>query len=556
MGENGAGKSTLMKVAGGVVRPDAGSVQVAGRPVLLSSPRDAARAGIQVVFQELTVLDDLDVAHNLLVGDLPVRWGAVDRRALYARAGQLLDELGVDLDPRTRAGRLGVGRKQLLELARAVAQRPRVLVLDEPTSSLGRTEEQVLFALVERLRRDGVGIAYTSHRMGEVLSLADRVTVLRDGRHVMTADASVRVPRRPHPLDGRSRAGQLDPGARGTGRTVLMGRGLVHAPSWRGSTWSCAPGRCWAWPGCSAPAAARRRGCSRARPALGGGDDPGRPAVRAAQRARRRAGRGLLPARGPQAGRPGARHVDRGQHRAAQLRSLRRRGLVSRRAIAERAATWVRRLAVRTPDTTRPVGLLSGGNQQKVALAKWLATGPRVVLLDEPTRGVDVGAKAEIHALVRELAASGAAVLVISSELPEVLAVSDRIAVMAAGRVTGTVPAAGATRSACSSWPSPPPASERWPRERWSHGRRRRSDRRRRGSARAARSGMAQPAARRPPVLGLLGLVAWFSSASPYFLDGVNATNLVTDASTLLVCAFGMTLVVLIGEIDLSVAPW
>ncbi|RVT81791.1 sugar ABC transporter ATP-binding protein [Rhodobacteraceae bacterium CCMM004] len=447
MGENGAGKSTLMKIAAGLYRPDAGSIAVDGAATSFAGPADATAHGIHTVFQELTVLDNLDVGRNVMMGHEPGRGPLLDRRALRRAAQEVLDRLGIALDAATPAARLSTGARQMVEIARACATAPRVLILDEPTSSLGSHEEETLFALIDRLKAMGVGIVYITHRMSEVFRLADRLTVLRDGRHVVTGpaaefdrDSLIRamvgrdVEDRSHGMVSRDLPPALSVARVTRGRAV------------RGATLRLHEGEVL---GLAGLMGAGRTELARL---MAGADQPdsGSMVLFGAPYAPRDVAEAIA---------AGVVYVPEDRKDLGLVLSLsvaenislpayrqhRRAGLLDLAALRRRAADWAGRLGVKAPSPAVRVDTLSGGNQQKVVLAKWLAMAPRVVLLDEPTRGVDVGAKAEIHARIRALAADGAAVLVISSELPEVLSVADRIAVMAGGRVVGTVPAAKAS---------------------------------------------------------------------------------------------------------------
>jgi ABC-type sugar transport system ATPase subunit len=449
MGENGAGKSTLMKIAAGVHRPDEGRILVEGRGVVLARPADATAVGLFTVFQELTVLPNRSVAENLLIGREPVLAGGLwlDRRAMLAEAQAALDRLGVPIDAAAPASGLSAGQRQMVEIARAAAQEPRVLVLDEPTSSLGRSEEELLFALVGRLRDRGVGIVYITHRMSEVFRLSDRITVLRDGRLVTSGPAAgfsreslIRA------MVGRGVEEQRQGSATAHLAGAVEVRGIARGPVLRGVDLVLHAGEVL---GIAGLMGAGRTELARV---LAGIDRPseGRMAL---------FGEPYAPRDVAEAVARGVAYVSEDRKALGvvlsqsvadnialpSLRRLSRRGVVGRRALSGLARDWMGRLGVKATSPEVAVDTLSGGNQQKVALARWLAVGPRVILLDEPTRGVDVGAKAEIHGLIRKLAAEGAAVMVISSELPEVLQVSDRIAVMAQGRVVGVVPAEGAT---------------------------------------------------------------------------------------------------------------
>ncbi len=449
MGENGAGKSTLMKIASGLFPPDSGTIRAGEAEVAFPSPAAAKAAGIHTVFQELTVLPNRTVAENLLIGREPVRAGGLwlDTRAMRREAEGILSRLGIDLRPDALAGTLSTGQRQMVEIARACAQNPKVLILDEPTSSLGRAEEELLFELVRKLRADGVGIIYITHRMSEVFALSDRTTVLRDGRFVLTEETAK--------LDRAALIRAM------VGRDVAEGRHGLDIDA--------------------LPVALEAQGLSRGKAVRGAdltlhaGEVLGVAGLMGAGRTelarliagidRSEAGEMRLFGE-PYAPRDVAGALARGVAYVSEdrkglglvlplsvadnialpsLQSLARRQVVAPRRIGDFARGWMQKLGVKAASGGVAVETLSGGNQQKVALAKWLATHPRVILLDEPTRGVDVGAKAEIYALIRQLAENGTAVLAISSELPELLQISDRIAVVAQGRIAGVVSASEAT---------------------------------------------------------------------------------------------------------------
>jgi ABC-type sugar transport system ATPase subunit len=450
-GENGAGKSTLGKVLAGVHRPDAGRLSVGGRPVRFESPREALDAGVAMVHQELAFCPNLSVAENLCLGRLPASGVLVKRGELRRRAQDTLQAIGVSLDPDRPAGSLTIGQRQMLQIAAAVGRGARVIVFDEPTSSLGEQETAQLFHLLERLRAQRVTCLYVSHRMAEIFRVCDSVTVLRDGRHVATRPVAsldetalvqmmigrrleTRVPDHLGSPPGPERLRVEAFGSPGRFQDVQL---AVRSGEVVGLAGLVGAGR------------------SELAQALFGLDPraTGRVLVDGAVARIRgpvdalRLGLGLVP-------------EDR-QHQGLVLllggranTTLPILGRLSRlnwiRQGAERELTrdYFDRLSVRSPYVDFPVAGLSGGNQQKIVLAKWLAARCRILILDEPTRGVDVGAKAEIHALVDRLAAEGNAVLLISSELPELLALSTRILVLRGGRLAGEVPRSQASEEA------------------------------------------------------------------------------------------------------------
>ena len=446
VGENGAGKSTLMKIVSGVYTPDEGTLAFAGGQRRFGAPRDAQRAGIGIVHQEFNLLPERSVAENVYLGHEPVRRGLVDRGAMLSRTADLLASIGeTALPPGARVGRLGVARQQIVEIVKALALDARLLIMDEPTAALADNEVERLYALVRRLQQRGIGVLYVSHRLREVFDLADRITVLKDGRLVTTVNAADTDPDRlvrhmvgrdlssyyperagpdePRPVrltvrkggnrklrdvDLRLRAGEVlgVGGLQGSGRSALARALFGVVPFTTGDvTLDGEPVRL------RSPRAAMRAGIAYVtEDRKGEGIVAGRSVLDNALLA----GRAVRPA-----------------WRGRAARTARIRELLA--AVDVRAAT-----------EDQEIRFLSGGNQQKVVLARWLALGPGILLFDEPTRGIDVGAKSAIHDLVRRLARDGAAVLMISSDLPELLGMSDRIIVLRDGRIAGEL-SAGAT---------------------------------------------------------------------------------------------------------------
>jgi L-arabinose transport system ATP-binding protein len=440
VGENGAGKSTLLKVLSGAHLPDSGDVRIDGQPVRFRSPRAAHAAGARVIYQEPEIIPHVSVAENIYLGELPGRLHLFNRRQLLARARDDLARYGFAdaLAPTTIGERLSPAQRQLVEIMRALIGEVRVIAFDEPTSSLTNVEVDALFELIDRLRADGVAVLYVSHRLPEIFRIADRVTVLRDGAVVGTRQtASTSEDELVSMMVGRDLTGIFTRQAHEPGDVVLAVRGLssrdvedisfeVRAGEVVGIAGLVGAGR------------------SELAHAIIGSEPKTAGAVRINGRQVRirspkgalRAGIGFV----PEERKAQALLMERTVRDNVSLAVLRRlsfahvvRGRAERRLTSE----FVNRLSVRTPTIEHIVGNLSGGNQQKVVLARGLALRPKVLILDEPTRGVDVGAKAEIYHLINDLAADGLAIVVISSELPEILALSDRVLVMKSGRITG-----------------------------------------------------------------------------------------------------------------------
>lgn len=454
VGENGAGKSTLMNIIAGALRPDSGSIEFRGQPLPpLQGTRHAQAFGIATVFQERTLFPDLTVAENILAGRQPVnRFGVIDRAGLGARAAALLSEVGIDISPDALADELGPGEQQLVEVAKALSLDARVVVFDEPTAALTGAECARLFDVIRFLRNRGAAVIYISHRLEEIFHLAQRVTVLRDGCRQATlptiatdANHLVRL------MVGRDIAAGERRSLRAKGALVLEVDGLRDQPS---------HGRRRRLEGISFSAHAGEI------LGLAGLAGSGRSETALTIIGARRRGEGVVRLHGkPFAPAHPGEAVEAGIGYLPEDRKT--QGIFPNLSVAENVAaaglrrfgTWWLRgtrlldfarrqreaLRIVCRDTAQPIEELSGGNQQKCILARWLLVRPGVLIVDEPTRGVDVGAKAEVHALLRELADEGTAVVVISSELPEVLSLADRIVVLREGRTVGELAAADAS---------------------------------------------------------------------------------------------------------------
>jgi ABC-type sugar transport system ATPase subunit len=440
VGENGAGKSTLGKILAGVYVADEGQVELDGQPVHATTPLAARKLGIAMVHQELAFCPNLSVAENLCLGDLPSRGGWLDRRRLRDQARAMLAEIEADFDVDLPIDRLSTGQEQLVQIAAALGTNASVMVMDEPTSSLSVGESEHLFELLGKLKQRGITVIYVSHRLEEIFRLCDAVTVLRDGQHVATEPVSASNPERiVQQMVGRELKQYTSQHLqRPLGEELLRVENLSSPGKFRDVSFSLRAGEILGFAGLVGA------GRSEVAQAIFGLDPAatGKVYVRGKElrlgsvTAALESGIGLLPEDRKRLGLVLSMNC-RENTSLAVLRRLSLAGFVRRRQERSLAQRYFDRLRVKTPSLEAPIAGLSGGNQQKIALAKWLAREGAILIVDEPTRGVDVGAKAEIHHLLDELACQGLAVLAISSELPEVMNLSRRILVMRQGRVAG-----------------------------------------------------------------------------------------------------------------------
>lgn len=452
LGENGAGKSTLIKMLSGAYTPDAGRILVGGQEVRIHGAQDSERLGIATIYQEFNLVPDLTVAENIFLGRQPRRLGMIDRKRMEADAAGLLERVGVNVSPRARVRELGIARLQMVEIAKALSLDARVLIMDEPTAVLTSEEVEKLFAIVRALRADGVGIVFITHHLEEIAALGDRVTVIRDGRSVGQVPASTPQDELVRLMVGRSIEQQYPrerPEDAGGSPALLTVEGLTRDGVFHDVSFQVHAGEVV---GIAGLVGAGRTEVVRA---VFGADpyDSGDVTV-AGARLRRHdvgaamaAGIGLVPEDRKGQGLVLDASVEENLG-LVTLRSASRAGLVDLKGQHVAAERIAGQLGVRMAGLGQDVRTLSGGNQQKVVIGKWLLANTKVLILDEPTRGIDVGAKVEIYQLINELTAAGAAVLMISSDLPEVLGMSDRVLVMAQGRIAGELPAGRATQDA------------------------------------------------------------------------------------------------------------
>ncbi|MDP1730475.1 MAG: sugar ABC transporter ATP-binding protein [Devosia sp.] len=450
MGENGAGKSTLIKILAGVYQKDAGAIRIGGVETDLRSPRDALRQGIKVVFQEIALISEFTVAENIFIEEYPVNGvGSISWKTIRRDAAALFERIGFNVDPAAKVGDLPVSQQQMVEIARALAHEARIVVMDEPTSSLTPNEVALLFGVIRRLASLGIAVVYVSHKLDEIFEIADTVTVLRDGRRISTKPVGE------HTHDsliqdmiGR-RIENLFPRSRGVARddVVVKVEGLSTDSKLKDVSFEARAGEVLGFFGLMGA------GRTELAKAIVGYDPiktgritiAGQPLSPHNTRTGVSLGIGLLSedrkTEGLMLELPVLQNAS-----LASLEQFARAGFVDEKREKSAVQAFVDRFRIKTPGLGQQIKNLSGGNQQKVLLARWLMRGLKVIVVDEPTRGIDVGAKSEIFALIDQLAAQGLAVIMMTSEMPELLGLSDRIAVMAEGRITATMSRDDATQ--------------------------------------------------------------------------------------------------------------
>ncbi len=437
LGENGAGKSTLIKILSGAYTRDEGEIRFDGKPVDIRTPADAERLGISTIYQEFNLTPNMTIAENIFLGHLPTRVGRIDWGAVRTRSRELLASLDVDLDPDTMTGTLSVAQQQMVEIAKALNRNTRILVMDEPSAVLGERDIENLFAVVRRLQASGIGIVYISHRLKEIFELADEVTVLKDGRYVDTRNvADVGMDDLVKLMIGRDLA-DVYPGRRGEpGDVVLEVSHLAQAHLAKDVSFTVRAGEIVGFAGITGS------GRTEVARVVFGAD-------RATSGEMTLFGKPYRPRSPRDAINHGVALVTEDRKRqglllklqvyfnttVAGLDRLTSLGILRLKAEQTLVRSWIENLRIKTPSPQFMVVNMSGGNQQKVVLARWLSLGIKVFIMDEPTRGIDVGSKAEIYQIMSDLADQGVAIIMISSELPEVLGMSDRVMVMREGRI-------------------------------------------------------------------------------------------------------------------------
>lgn len=450
MGENGAGKSTLMKVLSGIYHQDGGELRINGEKAAPDSPRAAQDLGIGIIHQELSLMNDLTVAQNIFIGREPrLRFGRLDEKALNRKTTEIFASMNLHLDPKARVGDLTIAKQQMVEIAKALSYRSHVLIMDEPTAALNDAEIAELFLIIRRLKAEGVGIVYISHKMDELKQIADRVSVMRDGEYVGTVDAAdVPISQIISMMVGREVKDKpptipdLD-----AAEVALEVSGLSRGNEILDVSFSAKKGEILGFAGLMG---AGRTEVARA---IFGADPRdagdvrvhGRPVNISSPLDAVRAGIGYLSEDRKRFGLATGMTVRDNIALASLERFTGRSGRLDDARMKETSQTYIKKLGIRTPSDVQEVRLLSGGNQQKVVVAKWLLRDCDILIFDEPTRGIDVGAKSEIHSLLEELASQGKTIIVISSELPEIMRLSHRIAVMCEGRLTGILPGGKST---------------------------------------------------------------------------------------------------------------
>lgn len=443
LGENGAGKSTLIAVLTGALARDSGTITLDGQAIGARTVAEAQAAGLAAVYQEIDLLPNLTVAENLLLGRLPTWLGVVRRREMMKRAGELLSEYGIDIDPRTPLGELSTARRQLVAIVRAVGLSAKVLILDEPTASLDAAETKLLFEIMRGLKARGVGLVFVTHFLDQVYEVADRITVLRNGKRVGSANVadlpqiklvSMMLGREMEEMEHLARTHTGTPGP-----ALLKARGLGRKGAVEAFDLDLAAGEVVGAAGLlgSGRTETARLLFGADRADQGAVEIDGRPVRLKGPRDAIRLGLGFTPEERKTQGIVGDLSVRDNIILALQAKTGWKK--LSGKRMNEIAAEFIKSLDIRTPDADKPVRLLSGGNQQKVVLARWLATNPRLLILDEPTRGVDVGAHAELIRLIESLKEKGLSMYVVSSEVEEIAAYSDRVAVMRDRRMVRTL---------------------------------------------------------------------------------------------------------------------